>query len=528
MALQGIYRRMLTGILAVLMVLGLTACGGEDTDHLFFYSTAVGAGTLDPQFATSSTSQLIISNTFEGLMVEDPQGGLLPGVAESYTTSPDGCTYTFILRPDARWSDGSQVTAHDFVFALQRLFGIQAVSPYAANLISIENAGRILAGELPATALGVRAVDDTTLELRLDYPDAALPALLAAPYAAPCREAYFYDQKGKYGVDRSCTLYNGPFKITTMDDTLIRLRRNEQYHSDTAVAAFGVNIELHTEDALELFLRGDNDVVQLSTNQLERVQEGQFIPFEDTTWALVYNQRRSLLGQEEIRLALSAAIDKDTVQKNLEPHAVATNDLIPRSIYLKSRQYRQLAGGLSVLAVDRDLAETLFRTGLQTVGETKLPFTELLVPDTPMTRRIAGGIQGNWQSILHANINVMPLPQEELESRIAAGEFDIALIPLKAPESTPYSMLAQFMSTGSGNVAGWSNPEYDAALAAANAQAMADRSAAAFRACEQQLIDHGVLLPLYATQTHYVIQKNVQGIWIYPNGRIYFKYGQRK
>ena len=123
-------RKMAALLLSLGLCLGLLAGCGDD---VFVAKLALtgAAGTFDPQFAENKNSILVASNVFEGLLVEDPEGGLHPGVAKGYTVSPDGRTYTFQLREDACWSDGSAVTAGDFVFAFRRFLGPGSVSPHA-------------------------------------------------------------------------------------------------------------------------------------------------------------------------------------------------------------------------------------------------------------------------------------------------------------------------------------------------------------------------------------------------------------
>ena len=137
---------------------------------------AVGSNftTLDPYDANDTLSQAVAKSFYQGLFGLDREMKLKNVLAEGYTVSSDGRTYTFQLREDACWSDGSAVTADDFVFAFRRLFGPGSVSPYAENLLSVQNAEAILAGEMQPEALGVRAADDHTLVLTLEKADSGI------------------------------------------------------------------------------------------------------------------------------------------------------------------------------------------------------------------------------------------------------------------------------------------------------------------------------------------------------------------
>lgn len=209
-------------LMAAFLILGLTACGADPS--AIRYDISEGAQSLDPQFATGETEQLVIYNIFEGLVRQLPDGKILPAAAESYEISPDGLTYTFTLKQGMTWDDGIEepeppeeeqkgtkkkkeiqvapVTANDFVFAFRRIFNQISPSPYAAMFASIQNAGKVLSGELSADSLGVSAPDVQTVRFRLENADPSFLENLSHSSAMPCSEILFNDKSGKYGSDR--------------------------------------------------------------------------------------------------------------------------------------------------------------------------------------------------------------------------------------------------------------------------------------------------------------------------------------
>ena len=511
-------------LLVPLLCLGLlTGCGGDTL--IVQYAVEGNIGTIDPQFAQNSTSALVAANVFEPLLVEDPDGGLHPGVAESYTVSADGRTYTFSLREDACWSDGSGVTAGDFVFALQRMFQSGSISPYAENFSSVRNAGAILSGEREASSLGVRAVDEHTLVVELEQPDSSILSVLAQWYSAPCKQSFFEEQKGKYGLGLENTLYNGPYVVSRLESgSEVRLRQNPNYHSEQPALLYGVNITLNTEDPAAAFAQGENDLYQLPEGTETRPEGADLVSFGDTTYLLVLNIGSSLLGEDAIRLALCAAIDREAVAAVLEGGRSATRNIVPEAAVLRSAGYRETVGDLAGLSLSDP--RTTFREALASVGETKLPFTELLVPDTTVERRAAGIIQGCWQNTLGASINVMPLEQQELMQRVTAGDYDIALIPVAAGGS-PLELLERFAPETDQYSTGWQSEEYAQALDVAAAESDSARLAARVYAAEQLLADSGVVFPLYGSMSHYAVSDRLTDVWIYgANGLVYFKYVQ--
>lgn len=512
-------------LLAALLSLGLlSGCSGGVL--ILRYAVEGGIGTIDPQFAQNSTSVLVAANVFEPLLVEDPDGALHPGVAESYTVSPDGRTYTFTLRQDACWSDGSAVTAGDFAFALRRLFGPDSVSPYAENFASVQNARAILAGEAAAASLGVQAADDRTLVVRLEQPDSSILSVLAKWYSAPCKQSFFEEQKGRYGLGLENTLYNGPFVVSRLESGEVRLRQNQHYRSQQPAVLYGVNITLHTADPAAAFADGENDLYRLPEGSAAQPDGADLVSFGDTTYLLVLNTASSLLGSDDIRAALCAAIDRQGVAAVLEDGRTATGNIVPQAAVLRASSYRDTVGDLSPLTLADPRAS--FRQGLADAGETKLPPTELLVPDTTVERRAAGIIQGCWQNTLGASINVMPLSQQELMQRVTAGDYDIALIPVTAGGS-PLELLTRFAPGTDRYATGWQSEEYTRAIAAAAAESDTARLARSIYAAEQLLADSGVVLPLYGSMSHYAVSDRLQDVWIYgADGLVYFKYASEK
>ena len=503
------------------LCLGLLSGCGSDV-YIAKLALAGAAGTFDPQFAENSASILVASNVFEGLLIEDPDGGLHPGVAESYTVSSDGLTYTFTLREDACWSDGSPVTAGDFVFAFRRLFGPESVSPYAENLLSLKNAEAILEGTQSVESLGVRADGDRTLVLTLEKPDSGITTVLAQWYAAPCQEQFFTSQKGRYGLEAASTLFNGPYLISLYTPGQeIRLRQNPNYHSELPTVLYGANITLNCADLLAAFEDGDSLYAQVPRETALTLRNAQITEYTDTTYALVVNTSRSLLGNESVRLALCGAVDRDQVASVLPEGQTATTDLVPETASERTLDYRETAGHRTALTLTED-ARTLFRAGLAEAGEQKLPFTELLVPDTQTDRQAAGMIQGCWQNTLGASINVMPLAEDELWQRVYSGDYDLALLPLS--DATAARLLGDFDADTDRYSTGWQSEEYTALLD----QAAAASGAEAVRIlgqAEQLLLQSGVVLPLYTSMSFYAVSDKVENAWIDPgDGIVYFKY----
>lgn len=202
-------RKLSAMVLCLMLCLGLFSGCGSDV-YIAKLALSGTAGTFDPQFAENQNSILVASNVFEGLLVEDPDGGLHPGVAEGYTVSSDGRTYTFQLREDACWSDGSAVTADDFVFAFRRLFGPGSVSPMPRICSRCRMPRPFSPGRCSPRHWASGLPDDHTLVLTLEKADSGITTVLAQWYTAPCKESFFTEQKGRYGLEVKSTPLQWP------------------------------------------------------------------------------------------------------------------------------------------------------------------------------------------------------------------------------------------------------------------------------------------------------------------------------
>lgn len=188
--------------------------------------------TLDPQRATSAAEMAILRDLYEGLVTYDADGSIIPGAAESWTVSPDGLTWTFTLR-DAQWSDGSDVTAEDFVRAFQRLVTPATAAPDAAMFTTISNAFAILAGEIEADQLGVTALDDGTIQIVLDRPDPLLIHALALPAAMPVHR----EGNGIRDIPSVTDPFNGAYRFDGFSPGEgLWLIRNDDFHAAADVA----------------------------------------------------------------------------------------------------------------------------------------------------------------------------------------------------------------------------------------------------------------------------------------------------
>ena len=196
------------------MIFCFSSC---DEEKVFRYDMKARPKNLDPQMASDIASQIVLNHVMQGLVKESDDGNIVCDAALEYKLSNDGKVYTFTLKDTLKWSDGSQVVAEDFVFALQRIFLKETITPNKSSFLCIKNAQAISDGQKDIQSLGVRAVTDTILEITLENKNPRFLYTLTTTAAYPCKSEFFYSTKGKYGFNGENLLFNGVYKIYKID-----------------------------------------------------------------------------------------------------------------------------------------------------------------------------------------------------------------------------------------------------------------------------------------------------------------------
>ncbi|MEH6978343.1 peptide ABC transporter substrate-binding protein, partial [Bacillus pseudomycoides] len=201
--------------------------------------------TMDTALSADAVSSRVMNNTMEGLYRLDKGDKLVPGVAKSSEKSEDGKKYTFKLREDAKWSNGDPVTAKDFVYAWQRAINPDKAAVSAYIMFDVKNAQKINKKEMTPDQLGVKAIDDYTLEVELEHPVPYFENLMIYPLFYPVNEKYAKEQGNKFGLEANTTLYNGPFVLSDWKhERSFQIKKNPSYWDNKEVKLEEVNFNI--------------------------------------------------------------------------------------------------------------------------------------------------------------------------------------------------------------------------------------------------------------------------------------------
>ena len=535
-------KKLTASVLAVALMFLLTACSSDGRDNQIIYPIDKDPEFLDPQIISSDGAKNIIANCFEGLVTLGEDGNIAPGCAESWKISDGGLTYTFTLRRDAMWRVSpaagallgenyendfdARVTAADFAFAFTRALRPETKSPGAKNLYSIKNALKVHSGKMKESKLGIKAKDDYTLVISLEWADPDFLYSLLDSVCMPCNEEFFEATGGRYGLSTKYLIYNGPFYMSNWaDDVAITLKRNDKYYDNASVAPsslyFSINNEQETR--LKKIEDGVYHIAPLTDSQaatLEGSDKYGVEKYSSTVVSLIFNCKDTCFSDVNIRRAVAASFDFEAAYSffGTEP----AGGVIPSSMIASEERYRDSGG--SVGRYENSDPVALFDEGLTQLGVNDISVTVICLTDHEELVRTL--IQG-WQSQLGVrfNVKVEPLSATDLKSKVEAGDYQMALYPLSYSSITAFNGLQRFTSDNPNNVCNYADPVYDNTVSLIKTVSGKKITLDATLAAEKHLISECVLVPVCEKSEYYGTGKGVSGIIFNPTGEtLYFKY----
>jgi oligopeptide transport system substrate-binding protein len=472
--------------------------------------------SLDPQRARAVESQTVLRDVCEGLTTLAKDASPAPGVAQKWDVSADGKTYTFALRPEAKWSNGDRVVAADFVAGLRRLVDPATASQYAQIIDTVVNAGDIIVGKKPPDTLGVSAPDDATVVLQLVAPTLYLPALLAHPSTCPVHRptlAAHPDDLAKPGVMVS----NGAFVLKEWVQGLhIVLERNHHYWNDAATRLDGVEyFQIADEnDELTRFRAG-----QLHATRV--VPRGQFdwikanlaaqlhISPQLSTYYYGFNLRRApFKDHPELRRALSEVIDRERLaQVVLRVGELPAYGWVPPGVH----NYTSQSFDYAKQPLAERIAEAKRLYAQAGYSAAKPLHFELRYNTGEVHERLAVAIASMWKEALGTDVQLSAVEFKSLLQDIDRGDVEMFRSSWVGDYNDAYTFLQYLKSDFGINLPRYKSADYDDLVTRATAEVdEAKRRELLEQAESVALRDHAVL-PLYFYVNKRLVKPEVVG-----------------
>ncbi|MGX7395572.1 peptide ABC transporter substrate-binding protein [Carnobacterium mobile] len=526
-------------IFLAMVMFTLAACSGgkESNDPSSTSSsqkmsaTATGElATLDSALYSDVTSSDAIGQIFEGLYRIDSENNPELGLAESDPIVNDaGTVYTFKLR-NTSWSNGDPLTAEDFVYAFQKVVDPENGSPSSNQMDIFKNAAAIRNGEMDLNELGVKALDEKTLELTLENPITYLPKLLTGTPFFPQNKAFATEQGQKYGTNSDTITSNGPFIISKWNGTNLKwtFTKNPDYWDAKNVKMEQIDIEVikETSTGVNLFENGDVQYTTLANEYAKQYKDSADYQtqLKFLYGYLSYNEKREATGNVHLRKALSLAVNKEAFTKTiLNDGSEALNGIIPANYANNPETHEDFrTENGDFLAYDVEAAQTEWKKAQEELGISEIDL-ELLTSDTEASKKTGEYLQAQFeQNLPGVSVHLRNVPLKNRLELTNKGEFDMAFSTWTPDYEDPINFLEIYQSTSGLNSSGYVSEAYDQGIEEI-------RSTLALKPLdrwekmlelEQLLIEKdAVITPIYQGAQAYLLAPEVKGLVILPLGR---------
>lgn len=550
-------KRVLILLLVAVMVIGLVACGPpqEKTDEtdapaadtpddaekepdqtteeepadveeeppaegkkVFRYALNADPESFDPCLAHGIPSATICYHIYGSLYLDDV-GDIRPALAESHELADDQVTYTFKLRDDILWNDGEPITAQDFEYGIKRFVDPETASPmgYFANII--KNGAKVNQGELPLEELGVKALDEKTLEIVLERPAGYFLGMLSKSFFAPQRQ----DVVEEFGKDYCATpdkqVYSGAFVVTSFGEGKMTLTKNPNYFEADKINLDEVEILTVAESntQLSMFENGELDMVVLNTDMAPQYEGQSLSYFDGANDFGGPNLRNKYLANKDLRLALNYAINREEYIM-LAHNGLYTPNLryvLPQVSGVEKSYGEEYPLEGFPLKGDVDKAKEHLDKALAELGITDPAEIELkmVTTDAETAKKEAEILQSQWKTNLGITVNINLVPYATKNSMLEPGrdDFDIIMSGWVPDYSDPYAYLELFESDNAYNYVNYNSEEFDKYMEASKNTTGKERMDNLFNA-EKTLLADGALIPQQLRQIHYLVADGVTGL----------------
>lgn len=526
------WKRVGLGAVTLLSAVTLAACGGSSSSsssskNEINWCIPTEINTLDISKNTDTYSSIAIGNSGSNLLRRNKKGELKPDLAEKVEVSDDGLTYTATLRDNLKWSDGSDLTAEDFVYTWQRIVDPTTASEYAylASDAHVLNAEEVIAGTKSVDELGVKA-DGNKVIFTLSSPSPQFMSLLSFTNFMPQSKAFVEKAGADYGTNSDKALYSGPYTVEDWNGTsgTFKLVKNKYYWDADNVKNEKVNIQTikKPDTAVQMYKDGELDAANISgteaiynanKNNKDVVQ----VP-EATTAYLVYNETGTVptLTNTKIRQALNLATDREGIVKAaIDTGSKAATALVPYGL-------ETLPDGTDLTdyvepgySYDEKEATKLFKEGLAELGTDSVKLAITSDADNPVAKATVDYLKQTWEEALPGlTVEEKFVTFKQRLEDTKNQNFDVALVLWGGDYPEGSTFYGLFTSNSSYNYGKFSNTDYDAAYKKAITTDALDPEAAAedYKEAEKILYENAYYNPIYFRSTESLQNPSLKGL----------------
>ncbi|WP_462408649.1 peptide ABC transporter substrate-binding protein [Neobacillus sp. Marseille-QA0830] len=477
---------------------------------------------LDPAMATDTTSGWVLDHIFEGLYKKDEKGNAVLGTAKDVKVSDDGKTYTFTLRDDAKWSDGTAVTAQDFEYAWKRVLNPETGSQFAFYLYYLKGAEDYNKGKGTVDNVGVTAKDDKTLVVELAAPLSYFKELLTMWTFYPVKKDLVEGNKN-WAAESDGYVSNGPFKMSEWKhDSDVVVAKNEKYYDNKNINLTKVTWKMVPDATTyyQMYKTGELDLIQtLPTDVIDQEKsskEYKNVPYFGT-YMYMFNVNKAPFTNAKIRRAFAMAIDRETLTKNVtKAGEIPAYAFVPSGVKTADGDFRKDGG--SYFKENVAEAKKLLKEGMEEEGWTTLPDVTLLYNTAENHKKIAEAVQEMYKKNLGVDIKLENQEWKTYLDTTAQGNFQMARMGWIGVLLDPAVILDYYLGDSPNNRTGWVNEKYDSLMAQAKTAQTQEEHFKLLHDAEKVLMDELPFVPVYHYTNTFLTSQKFDGI-NYPYNR---------
>ncbi|WP_288529035.1 peptide ABC transporter substrate-binding protein [uncultured Secundilactobacillus sp.] len=466
------------GVASLSLLLAACSSGGSQSKKAVTMSTDAQLASMDPSKTTALGSFDMLNNTNEGLYRLGKDSKPEVGLATKMTQSKNGKHFVIAIRPNTKWSNGDTVTAKDFVYGWQRTVNPKTASQYSYLYSGIKNADAIMNSKKSPATLGIKATGKYELTVDLDQRIPYFKLLLGFPVFFPQNQKAVEKYGSGYGTRSSRMVYNGPFKLAKWNGTgnTWQLERNNQYWDKKAVKLDTVKYQVVQDNQTGLNQYNQKKLIgtALSGNQAKNLKNNKdmVVRPQSSSYYLAMNQKLTLFKNKKIRQAISMAIDRDQIVKNvLGDGSMNNGSFVSKGLATNPKTGKDFTADTKTpesMTYNLKKAQALWKQGLRETGVKNPSFT-LLSSDSPAGKQVTEFLQGKLEKNLPGlKVTTQNVPLRTLLSKQGDHDYQVTLASWFADFADPITFLNILTTKNPSNNPQWSNAEYDKLIQASS------------------------------------------------------------
>lgn len=521
-------------LLAILTMLVLVlACGAKGGSSKGNSTFTLNAGSepasIDPQLSTDIVGGTVNDLISESLLKRDENGKIVGGLADKWEISEDGLVWTFHLREGIKWSNGEPITANDFRAGWVRALDPNVASEYSYMLYPIKNAEAFNTGEAKVEDLGIKVVDEKTLEVTLEAITPYFDDLITFKTYMPLNEKFHQEVGDKYATEADAILSSGPYvlKSWTHDSEMV-FEKNPNYYDVENLKVDNIVFKLISDNAaaFNAFKNGEVDVTSITVEQAkEFAGDPRLVESNDgSVWYVLMNTKNPALKNKKVRKAVLMAIDREELSGTVLGGGHAAKTFVPAGIGMKGINKEEFTDEVttSIPGFNPEEAKKLLEEGLKELGMTKVPSFSMIMNDSGNNKLIAEYIQESLNKHLGIDVELQAMTFQERVARMKQKDFDLVLAGWSGDFKDPITYLDLFVTKGGNNHGDYSNPRYDELVKITRSTGDHVARTQAMIEIEKIIAEDTPVGVLFHRNKRYLVNPRVKGMKFTPIGGEYF------